>query len=909
MNHDGLPKELMAMPNWTTWKWVTEKGELKKIPFQLNGIYKAKSNDSSTWTSFKMAYTGLTDTDGVFDGICWMMPSKPGKYIFIDIDHCVKDGTIEPWALEVVKKFDSYAEISQSGHGVHILIVAKKAIKRCRKNGSPYEIYDCLRPCYLTGDVIDGHTSIEVRQEQLNGLYHEIFGEDRPRAITNPTSKRGMLSDDALILKAKMAKNGSEFELLWNGSTLGYNGDDSAADMALMNKLAFWTGGDVAQMERLFSRSGLGKRDKWHDRADYRERTIEKAITDAREFYKQPENRIDETFFASMDNEELTEGGNASRLERICGEELRYCHTFNKWYLWHDGRWQIDTDGGASRIAVKVVNELYIAAANADGKDDRKAIAKFAKETDSRKGIANMLALAGSRLIFAITANKLDPEAWLLGAGNVTFDLKTGNTREPHREDLITKAIGANYDRAAQCPLWKQFLDRIFASDAELISYVKRAVGYCLTGSMNEQVFFFCHGDGSNGKSKFLAVLRGLLGDYAKQADFSSFLVQRNEKVRNDLAALAGARVITATEAEEGSRLSMAVIKSWTGGDPITARFLFGENFTFQPTGKLWLAANNKPAISERNHAAWRRVQLIPFNVTIPEEEQDKDIEVKLLKELSGILNWALEGLADYLKMGLKTPTAVKAATDKYRKENDSLEEFLSECCDIQKLKVCKNTDLYSAYLNFCGMSGLSALSQTKFSPELNQRREIKSTRKPHGITWTGIDLKDEWKFGGNSCRVEDACRVEDDPTSLAIDVKHVGSSPNAQSITDSFLRENLAQKPAYPTYPSSNESIDSDSQKSNTTLACRAVVGQEGLVMFKVERPIQTKRIREDPGFEEFKAKSQAYSRNTCRLCGHHFETPLAIGYHGGYICEPCRRDGPPSVPPKADAQTTIGQ
>ncbi len=552
-----------------------------------------------------------------------------------------KNGIIEPWALEIIKKFDSYTERSQSGNGLHILIKGKKPIKRCRKHGSPYEIYDSVRPCYLTGDVVDDHSVIEARQEPLDRLFEEIFSEEQQQA--NGAQKKAVpggssLSDAALVLKATLAKNGNEFKLLWDGSTLGYNGDDSAADMALMNKLAYWTGGDAAQMERLFSASGLGQRAKWRDRQDYRERTIQKAIADAREFYTPPKDSdtwSDEAGI-SIDFEELTEGGNASRLERLCGNELRYCHTFAKWYLRQGGRWKIDTNGGANRIAAKVVNALYTEAANADGKDERRAIAKFAKETDSRKGISNMLALAGSRLTFAITADMLDSDAWLLGSEDITFDLKTGSTRDASRKDLITKSIGPRYDSAAACPLWLKFLERIFAGDAELISYVKRAFGYCLTGSMGEQVFFFCHGSGSNGKSKFLAVLRGLLGDYARQADFSTFLVQRNEKVRNDLAALAGARVITAIEAEEGSRLSMAVVKAWTGGDPITARFLFGENFTFQPTGKLWLAANNKPAISERNHAAWRRVQLIPFNVTIPEAEQDKDLEVKLLKGTSG---------------------------------------------------------------------------------------------------------------------------------------------------------------------------------------------------------------------------------------------------------------------------------
>lgn len=468
--------------------------------------------------------------------------------------------------------------------------------------------------------------------------------------------------------------------------------------------------------------------------------------------HKPRAGEIAEKTLQCIDSEPLTEGGNATRLERLHGDDLRFNHSTKSWYLWEGGRWKIDTDGGAARLAVDVISSLYEMAAMADGRDERNAIAKFAKETDSRKGINNMLALAESRLKFAVTYEKLDTDPWLLGADGVTMDLRTGEAREPRREDLITRSVGTEYDPDAKCPLWENFLEQILP-DPELRAYVKRAVGYCLTGSMVEQVFFFCHGSGANGKSVFLGVLRSLLGDYAKQADFSTFLVQHTEKVRNDLAALNGARLITATEAEEGGQLSMQVIKSWTGEDPITTRFLFGEFFTFRPVGKLWLAANNKPAISDRNLAAWRRVRLIPFTVTIPEERQDKKLEQKLLKELPGILNWALEGLKDYLENGLQPPAAVKIATNEYRLENDSLSQFISTCCIVDKLKVCTNRDLFTAYQIFCRDTGLRALSQHKFSTELKGYPGVSSVRSKYGANWLGIGLKNELVTDGDGSK------------------------------------------------------------------------------------------------------------------------------------------------------------
>jgi len=234
---------------------------------------------------FDAVYLAYQDIGG-FDGICWMMPATPGNVVFIDVDDCIKDGIIEPWAQKVIDEFNSYTETSQSETGLHIIIEGKKPGVRCRRHGRPFEIYDHLRPCYLTGDVVGAHTTIEARQEPLDRLYNEIF----PAEVNEPQQKvrpgKSSLSDEALILKATLAKNGNAFKLLWNGSTLGYGGDESAADIALMNHLCFWSGGDALQMERLFSASGLGKRDKWRDRADYRERTIQKAISGAREFYK-----------------------------------------------------------------------------------------------------------------------------------------------------------------------------------------------------------------------------------------------------------------------------------------------------------------------------------------------------------------------------------------------------------------------------------------------------------------------------------------------------------------------------------------------------------------------------------------------------------------------------------------------
>ncbi len=530
--------------------------------------------------------------------------------------------------------------------------------------------------------------------------------------------------------------------------------------------------------------------------------------------------------------EPATDGGNAKRLIRLHRNNIKYCHTFKKWMEWDGHRWRIDGDGSTYRLCEDVIREIHSEASNCIDSKDRQEWAKFAIRSDSGRGYRDMLFLASINKAAAITSDRLDTNPWLLNTENLTIDLKTFEAREPSREDLITKSAGAVYDPSAKCPIWEEFLDKIFQGDKDLIGYVQRAAGYSLTGSMVEQVYFFCHGTGANGKSVFLATLRSLLGDYAKQASFDTFLIQHTAKVRNDLAALAGSRIITASEAEEGSRLSMQVIKSWTGGDPITARFLFGEDFTFKPVGKIWLAANTKPVISERNHAAWRRVHLIPFLVTIPLEEQDRELENKLLEELPGILLWALDGLKEYHRIGLQPPEAVKAATDAYRRENDSMAAFLSECCEVRKLAICKNSDLFNAYRNFCGMIGFDPLSQTKFSLDLSNKPGIRSTRNMHGMVWHGIDLKPDWK----PCRVDEGQNRNLAGNSMKT---MQGMKANPESFQNSPHEGYFSEMPTYPTCSTLKEATDNDSQKSNPTSNPTYPGEPEGPAMSKIDREI----------------------------------------------------------------------
>jgi len=280
------------------------------------------------------------------------------------------------------------------------------------------------------------------------------------------------------------------------------------------------------------------------------------------------------------------------------------------------------------------------------------------------------------------------------------------------------------------------------AGDGELIRFVQKALGYSLTGSTQEQCLFMLYGAGANGKSTLIQTTSTLLGDYSRQTPTETLLVQRGDGVRNDLARLQGARFVSAVEVEGGRRLAEVLVKPLTGGDTITARFLYGEHFEFQPMFKLWLAVNHKPGVQGTDHAIWRRIHLLPFTVTIPVGEQDKRLAEKLQGELPGILRWAVEGCLAWQREGLEPPAEVKRATGDYRAEMDVIAAFIQDCCVLGDEREVSSKALYEEYTGWCTQMGESPVSQKALATAL-QERGCTSGRKSGGRLWCGIALKE----------------------------------------------------------------------------------------------------------------------------------------------------------------------
>jgi putative DNA primase/helicase len=456
----------------------------------------------------------------------------------------------------------------------------------------------------------------------------------------------------------------------------------------------------------------------------------------------------------------LTDLGNAKRLVKAHGHNLHYCQSTKKWYLWSGKRWVVDDKGRILRQAAQVVQaeiEKEIPAAvqearmraeelEEDADKAERAVRKRYREwilgSESKNRLEAMVGLAKSEKGISVRITDFDQNSDIFNVGNGTIDLKTGYLYDARRSDLNLKTSNVVYDPKATCPKWEQFLKVIFNGNMNIVDYIQRVLGYSLTASTCEQCYFLMYGTGANGKSTLLKTIAKLMGGYAQAAEFSSFIAkQQDAGIRNDLAALCGARMVTASEGDQNKRMSEGVLKQLTGEDAIKCRFLYGELFEYFPTFKLFLATNHKPKVIGQDYGFWRRVRLIPFTVTIPKEQQNKCLNQELEEELPGIMNWALEGLRQWREQGLNDPKEVLAATQEYRDEEDALQLFIDEECEVSARFATQASTLYRAYNQWVKEAGEYVMGTKEFSKRLQEKGFVK-TKKPYGKSYQGIGLR-----------------------------------------------------------------------------------------------------------------------------------------------------------------------
>lgn len=438
-----------------------------------------------------------------------------------------------------------------------------------------------------------------------------------------------------------------------------------------------------------------------------------------------------------------TDSGNAEQFAQLYGERLRYDHRRRRWLLWAEHWWQPDPDAAVRRFAKDAARQRYQDAAAIDDLGEREKEAKWAIASESRMRLDAVLSLAQAERPIADAGDQWDADPWLLGVANGVVDLHTGDLRPGRQEDRITMHSPIAFDPNPECPRWLQFLAEIFARETELIDWIRRALGYSIAGSTQEQVHFICHGSGWNGKTTMLRVLREVAGDYGHNTPFSTLEVRARQSIPNDMAALDGRRLVTASELNESTELNEARLKLLGGEDPVTARFLYGEWFTFRPAAKFWLAVNHKPRITDDSKGFWRKIRLIPFTEDF-EGRTDPNLESALRTEYPGILAWLIQGCLDWQQRGLEPPGVVRAATETYRAESDPLAAFIDASCIVGANYSAGASDLYRAYRRWAedeGMKERETLTATKFGTRMGERYEKRSTRT--GIMYVGVGLLD----------------------------------------------------------------------------------------------------------------------------------------------------------------------
>jgi putative DNA primase/helicase len=416
-----------------------------------------------------------------------------------------------------------------------------------------------------------------------------------------------------------------------------------------------------------------------------------------------------------------------------------------RWIVWKEGVGWTEADSTVPMKAAKaVLADMRDKAAQAvrEGKETAKKKLTEVTRTSKANNMAAMIKLSESEEGMSVGLNELDNDEFLLGVNNGVLDLEAGKLIEPDPNVLVVKRAYVDFHPDADCPRFKLFLREIIPIE-ELRSFLVRVLAYLLTGSVREQLWLFLVGDGNNGKSVLLRVLEAALGDYAKKINNDMIMkggTRQQGAAAPDLLLLQGLRFIYGNETKEGHRLDDARVKELTGGDTITGRALNSNHYvSFNPTHKMVIAGNNYPIVSDDSHGFWRRVVVFPFDVTFSEDEIDKDLEKKLLTERAGILNLLLEGMADWLSNGLQVPKALTNATNKYRSDSDTINQFITEECSKRPDNTVSKKECYAAYREWAIANGLLPLSSRRFSTRLTKHGLTVMTDQR---TWQGLSLR-----------------------------------------------------------------------------------------------------------------------------------------------------------------------
>lgn len=443
--------------------------------------------------------------------------------------------------------------------------------------------------------------------------------------------------------------------------------------------------------------------------------------------------------------------GNAQRIYDKYKERLLYNTTNDSWYIWNGKLWVKDDRNELTGLITDILQDIGNSKAiifDEKISTDFKKIERYyikCLSNSSYLGIVNYLKRLPN---VAVNINDFDKDKHLLNLNNGIYNIKTQQLIPHDPVYKMSKIISINYNPKAISPKFWSFLYKIFDHNDKLVLFIRRALAITFSGESLEEVLFFCYGSGANGKSVFFKLLEIVYGDYFQKAPNSMIMQQERNNIPNDIAQLPNRRMVLCAELPDDQRFNESIIKDLTGNDSIQARFLRQEFFTFTPTHTLWLYGNHKPKIHGSDYGIWRRICLIPFNVTIPVEERIPQHELldSFMEELEGILLWILDGYKDYQKFGLDIPDIVRMATNEYKEDNDVILDFINECTVSDGNYSIPTKELYSAYTLYTKENKSYTLGNKKFFTKVEEKGYHKKEIRANAKAFVGIKLVDDWE-------------------------------------------------------------------------------------------------------------------------------------------------------------------
>ena len=741
---ERLPESLKENAGFLLWRYETVKGRRTKVPYSIRGI-RADATKRSSFSPFEEV-RALFDKGG-YDGIGIFIDRT---FSAVDIDHCITDGVLSDLAKDIVRRLDSYTETSPSGKGVRI-IMDTSGVEFDRKRyyvnnrSIGVEVYTQKKFVSVTGNVLEDKP-IRSCGEEFLAFMDKYMG--KPEPIESKVEAPGsFLSDESVLSKAMNATNGEKFRKLWEGDISGYP-SHSEAELALCSVLAFYCGGDMEQMDRIYRTSSLCNA-KW-DREDYRQSTLEKAVFGIREFYR--------PIAASSAAEDFNDV--VHRLveldlvnnKRYSGDDLGFGRLFadvykgvarfvperKRWYVFDGRRWASDDAGLlVTELGKDLSDALLIYASTVKDEDKRGAVVRWCRKWVQRRN--RDIYIRDAQSVYPISIEQFDTRPNLFNCHNCTIDLETGETY-PHRpEDFITKITRTEYDPAAVHPRWNTFIDEVMSGDVEKARFLQKTRGYALTGDKNRECAVFDYGATSrNGKGTLAESILRVMGEYGASVSPET-LEQKNltnsHSPTEDIASLAGIRYAVMPEPGKGMVMNSRLLKAMSGNDTIRARFLNENSFEFRPQYALYVNTNYLPVINDMTVFESNRVIIIPFDRHFSEEEQDKNLkrEFSQPQVQSAILNWLLEGYRMLQTEGLCPPDCVRDAVADYYYESNKIERFIEDRLVKDVNGEVRTSEVYDAYRDWCNENGCHVENCRNFLTEMRKPCDIVRKRPSGG--------------------------------------------------------------------------------------------------------------------------------------------------------------------------------